>query len=139
MVKEMNKTIAVGLISSLFALLLGTSSIHLVTVNAVKCEDIKHTDDEVMKWGGESHGDNNPSESKFNKLVEGKGTICEIAKCYDHDECKGEIEKHEYKEFKESIAYIGTTEEVNDCLDKRMDLGNELKDYEIHHCAVGSY
>ena len=110
-----------------------------IAVQAIKCEDIKHSDDDAMKWGGESHGDNTPSESKFNKMVEGKATICEVAKCYDHDECKGEISKGEWKEFKESFVYVGTTEDVNECLDHRMDLGGELKDYEIHHCAVGSY
>ena len=107
--------------------------------DTVKCEDIKHTDDNKMKWGSTDHDDNSPSESKFNKMVEGKNTICEVAKCYDHDECKGEITKGEWKDFKESIVYVGTSKEVNDCLDHRMDLGGELKDYELHHCAVGSY
>jgi hypothetical protein len=108
-------------------------------VNAVKCEDIKYEGKDALKWGDTAHGDNTPSESKFNKMVEGSASICEVAKCYDHDECKGEITKGEWKDFRESIVYVGTSDDVDECLDKRMDLGGELKDYEIHHCAVGSY
>ena len=127
--------IALG-ISILFAMPVGISN---VNVHAVKCEDIKYEGKDALKWGDTAHGDNTPSETKFDKMVEGSATICEVSKCYDHDECKGEITRGEWKDFRESIVYVGTSDDVDECLDKRMDLGGELKDYEIHHCAVGSY
>ena len=106
------------------------------TVQAVKCEDISGTD----KWNGEAHDDNNPSESKFHKMIfKEKATTCEVAKCYDMENCKGTIEKDDYDKFKTTFVYEATSDDVQDCFDHRMDLGGELKDYEIHHCAVGSY
>jgi hypothetical protein len=117
-------------------------------VYAEECEDI--TGEE--SWGSESHGDNSPSEKKFDKLIfgdkngEGQGTACEVAECIDHMECKGEIEDHEWDEFKEmSLIYPdGISEKQADCIEDRFNLpdddGNKhLADYELQKCMTGDY
>lgn len=113
-------------------------SVVMVSTNnnasAEKCEDIKGTE----KWGSESHGDNNPSEKKFFKMLKDESvTICELAKAIDHMEVKGTVK--DWSDFKDSTVYLGTTEKVQDCLDDRHDLGNSLADYEIQKCATGDY
>ena len=134
MQKELGTLIILGMLGMVFLTIHGSNN-----ASAEKCEDVKGT----MKWGSESHGDNDASESKFNKMVEGKATICEVSKCYDHVECKGEISEGEWKDFKESFVYVGTTDDVQDCLDHRYKLPDhgekELQAYEIKDCALGDY
>ena len=120
-------------------LVFNLGSVGVPYVSAEKCEDVKGT----MKWGSTDHKDNNPSESKFEKMIFGKATICEVAKCYDHDECKGTIKSDDWKDFKESFVYVGTTDDVQDCLDYRFKLPDDcdkaLQAYEIKDCALGDY
>lgn len=117
-------------------------------VYAEKCEDIAG----VEKWDGEAHDDNNPSEKEFNKLVFGgkdgnieqQGTTCEIAEGIDKEELEGSIEEHQWDEFVETIAYDGTSEEVQECFEKRFDLPKDngdkhLADYEFQKCATSDY
>ena len=106
---------------------------------AEKCEDITGTE----KWSSEGHGDNNPSEKKFEKMLNDDSVgICELAKAVDHMEVKGSV--HDWSEFKETTVFLGTTEKVQDCLKDRFELpdddGDEhLADYEIQKCALGDY
>lgn len=140
MQKEIGTLIILGMLGGMvFLTIHGNSN----NVYAEKCEDIKHEGDDALKWGAEKHGDNEASESKFNKMWEGSATICEVSKCYDHVQCEGEISEGEWKEFKESIVYVGTTEDVQDCLDHRFKLPDhgdkELQAYEIKDCALNNY
>ncbi|WP_411753286.1 hypothetical protein [Serratia sp. (in: enterobacteria)] len=123
----------------LVASLLFASSIPLVTVSAEKCEDITG----VEKWGSESHGDNNPSEKKFEKMLNDESVgICKLAQAIDHMEVTGSVD--DWSDFKETTVFMGTTEKVQDCLKDRYELpdddGDEhLADYEIQKCATGDY
>lgn len=134
----MNKPRGLLLAISLAALLPFVGSIPMVT--AVTCEDIKGKE----KWGGESHGDNSPSENKFDEMVfEENATTCEVAEAIDKMEIKGEIKHHEWDEFQETFVYASTSEEVQECFEDRFDLPDDgkkhLADYEIQKCATDSY
>lgn len=127
--------IAIGLF-----LIMVNSSSNYTEAKTVKCEDVKG----VMKWKPTDHDDNNPSEKKFEKMIfKENATTCEVAKAYDHDIVKGTIEKEDWKEFKISFVYEGTSEDVQDCLDYRYKLPDDgkpaLQAYEILDCAVGNY
>ena len=110
-----------------------------ISIFAESCEDIKGE----KKMPGTNHDDNTPSESKFKKMVWGKSTICEVAYCYDNDECKGELDSSDYHSFKTTFVYMGSSEDQQDCLDYRYHLpdGGEkaLQAYEVFDCAVGNY
>lgn len=114
---------AVGLISSLFALLLGTSSIHLVTGETDWKGD--------AKWGDESHDDNNPSENKFWNVAE-DSKLHSLAKCIDHMDCKEN--KIDFDKFRETKAWTNATEDEKFCIVESEDLGNTLVDYEVLDC-----
>ena len=106
-----------------------------------QCEDIKGTE----KWSSEGHGDNNPSTKKFDKMIfEEDATTCEVAEAIDLMKAKGEIEDHQWDEFKETFVYQGTSEDVQDCFKHRFNLPDDdgdkrLAGYEIQKCATGSY
>ena len=107
-----------------------------------KCEDIKYEDG--LEMPGENHGDNNPSEDHFkDMLFDENATLCEVAWCHDNHACKGELKEHERDEFVETIAYQGSSEEQQECLDDRYNLkdgGQEaLQSYEVFDCAVDNY
>ena len=108
-------------------------------VLAEKCEDITGE----SSWGSESHGDNSPSEKKFEKMLNDDSVgICELAEAIDHMEVKGSVD--DWSDFKETTVFLGTTEKVQDCLKDRFELpdddGDEhLADYEIQKCATGDY
>lgn len=138
----MNKPRGLSLAMSLLALLPLFGSIQMVTADD-ECEDIKYEDD-PLEMPGTSHGDNNPSEGEFKDLLfEESATLCEVAFCYDDNSCKGELEHHERKEFKQTIAYEGASEDQQDCLDHRYSLPDggkpALQAYELFDCAVGNY
>ena len=110
-----------------------------VNVSAEECEDIKGKE----SWGSESHGDNSPSEKKFEKMLEDDSVgICEVAEAVDHMEAKGSVD--DWSDFKETTVYMGSSENVQDCLKDRFDLPDDdgdshLADYEIQKCATGDY
>lgn len=135
----MFRQIALGLLVS-SVLLIGLSS--NTYTYAEKCEDIKY-DGDPLKMPGKDHDDNNPSEKKFEKMVFGSATLCEIAFCYDNDECKGELDSSDHDDFQTTIAYEGASEDQQDCLKYRYNLpdGGEkaLQAYELYDCAVGNY
>jgi hypothetical protein len=107
-------------------------------VQGEKCEDIKGTE----SWSSEGHGDNSPSESKFNKMLKDDSvTICELAEDIDHMKVKGSVD--DWSDFKQTTVYMGSSENVQDCLKDRFDLPDdghkELQSYEIQKCATGDY
>ncbi len=108
-------------------------------VSAEKCEDITGTE----KWDPEGHGDNNPSEKKFKKMLNDDSVgICELAEAIDHMEVTGSVK--DWSDFEETTVYMGTSEEVQECLEDRHDLPDDdgdkhLADYEIQKCATGDY
>ena len=119
----MNKTMTLGLISSLFALLLGTSSIHLVTAETDWQGD--------AKWGAESHGDNHPTEKQFWKVAE-KSKLHSLAKWIDWMDCKDH--NIDFDKFRETKAWTNATEDEKFCIVESEDLGNTLVDYEVLDC-----
>ena len=128
------------LIKILVALLLfAVVYTHLPSLAAEKCEDIKGS----KQMPGTHHDDNTPSESKFKKMVWGKSTICDVAFCYDNDECKGELDSGDYHKFKTTFVYEGASDKQQDCLDYRYHLPDDgeraLQAYEIYDCGVGNY
>lgn len=111
-----------------------------LVVYGESCEDIKGEE----KWDGEGHGDNNPSENKFDEMIfEDDATTCEVAEAIDHMEIEGEIKQHEWDEFEDTFVYMGTSEEVQECFEERFDLPDDgkkhLAGYEIKDCSVGKY
>lgn len=113
-------------------------AVPLVKVSAEKCEDIAGT----SNWGSTSHGDNSPSEKQFKKMLNDDSvTICELAEDIDHMKVKGSVS--DWSDFKETTVYMGSSENVQDCLKDRFDLPDdghkELQAYEIQKCAVGDY
>lgn len=133
------------IITALLVLVLGTTLTvsvgGIATARGESCEDIKGEEE----WGSESHGDNSPSENKFDEMVfEDDKTTCEVAEAIDHMEIKGEIKEHEMDEFRETFTYQATSEEVQECFEDRYDLPDDdgdkhLADYEIKDCSVGNY
>lgn len=133
-----------GLVTAtLFLSLIGGNNV----VFAEKCKDIT---EKTLKWNPEGHGDNSPSEKKGEKMIwgdsngENQETPCKIAKAIDHMDIKFVIKEHEWDEFVDTIAYMGTTEEVQDCFKDRHELpddnGNdELQSYEYKDCQLGNY
>ena len=133
----------IGVVAISAILIFAASSSGLFWSNVLadkqKCEDIKYQGNKALKWDDQPDQHNEPSEKKFDSMIKNGASACEVSKCYDHNKCDGEITRAEYKEFKESVVYMGTSDEVDKCFDKRMDLGGELKAYELHHCQLGTY
>jgi len=99
-----------GLLSSIVITMMLGGNVLNSNVHAAKCEDIKGT----MKWNGEGHDDNNPSEKKFFKALDEK-TFCEVNKDIDHMKIKGEIKedtKHDFDWLKETMYYQSVDEEA---------------------------
>jgi hypothetical protein len=135
MVMKVNKTIFIIALTS--ALIFSVAG-GLVNVYGEKCEDIKGTE----SWSSEGHGDNSPSESKFNKMLKDDSvSICELAEDIDHMKVKGSVD--DWSDFKQTTVYMGSSENVQDCLKDRFDLPDdghkELQSYEIQKCATGDY
>lgn len=110
--------------------------------HAEKCYDIKYEDGKKMP--GKSHDDNDPSEKELKSLLFDKNaSLCDVAFCYDNDECEGELTGKELKNFKTSVAYMGSSDDQQDCLDHRGNLPDggqkAMQAYEIFDCAVQNY
>src|SRR4029078_2268757 len=123
----------------------GMFSVKGNSVSAVKCEDIKYEGSDALKWNDQPSTHNEPSEKKFfNMIFKNDATPCEVSKCYDHNQCEGVIDADEWKDFKQTAAYLGTTDDVEKCFEQRYNLPDDdghkaLKAYEYHHCQLGSY
>ena len=135
------KTSSVLIISFLVAsiLMVGNSNVYAEK----ECYDIKYEDDE-MKMPGTSHGDNKPSEKKaMDMIFKQDATLCEVAFCYDNNECTGELTGHDLKNFYKSVAFESGSEDQQKCLEYRGQLPDHgepaLQLYEIYDCAVDNY
>ena len=99
----------------------------------VECED-GYKD---MKWDATNHEPNDASSNDFEELAY-NGSLCEISKCVDHEECTNHDEVN-WKKFKGSPAYQLTSEDQQQCLDTAHDDGNGqdgLVGYEILDCGL---
>jgi hypothetical protein len=111
-------------------------SVHYSFAKKVECED-NYTD---MKWDPKNHDPNHPSEKKFKNLAYG-GSLCELTKCIDQEECTNH-DAVDWQKFKSSFAYQGTAEDQKQCLTKANKDGNGqngLVGYEILSCGINNY
>ena len=99
----------------------------------VKCEDA-YTE---MKWDPKNHDVNDPSSKEFDLLAY-QGSLCELTKCIDHEECTNHDEVN-WNKFQDSPAYKLTSEDQQNCLDIAHKNGNGqdgLVGYEIMDCGL---
>jgi hypothetical protein len=112
-------------------------STHYSFAKKVQCED-GYAD---MKWDPKNHDVNNPSEKEFKELAYG-GSLCELSKCIDVEECTNH-DAVDWQKFKSSPAYELTSEEQTQCLTEAHKDGNGqdgLVGYEILSCGItGDY
>ena len=100
----------------------------------VECTDT-FTD---MKWDPKNHDVNHPSSKEF-KLLAYHGSLCELTKCIDHEECTNR-EAVDWEKFKNSPAYELSYEKQQKCLETGHKDGNGLDGlvgYEILSCGIG--
>ncbi len=102
----------------------------------VECED--GYDD--MNWDPKNHDPNDASEKEFKELAY-QGSLCEISKCVDHEECTNH-DAVNWQKFKNSPAFELSYEDQKGCLTEAQDEGNGqdgLVGYEILACGLGDY
>lgn len=100
----------------------------------VECTDT-FTD---MSWDPKNHDTNHPSSKEF-KLLAYHGSLCELTKCIDHEECTNR-EAVDWEKFKNSPAYELSYEKQQKCLETGHKNGNGLDGlvgYEILSCGIG--
>lgn len=102
----------------------------------VKCEDgYAH-----MNWDPKDHDSNNPSSKEFKMLAE-KGSLCEISKCVDMEECTNH-DAVDWQKFKNSPAFELSEDDEQKCLTQAHKEGNGqdgLVGYEVLACGIGDY
>ncbi len=111
-------------------------SVHYSFAKKVECDD-NYTD---MKWDPKNHEPNNPSGKEFKKLAY-VGSLCELSKCIDQEECTNH-ETVDWQKFKSSYAYEETSKDQKQCLTEAHNDGNGadgLVGYEILSCGIGKY
>jgi len=109
-------------------------STHYSFAKEVECADT-FTD---MDWDPKNHEPNNPSSKEF-ELLAYHGSLCELTKCIDHEECTNR-DAVDWEKFKSSPAYELSYEEQKECLETSQDDGNGkdgLVGYEIMSCGLG--
>ena len=67
-----------------------------------------------MDWEPKNHEPNNPSSKEF-ELLAYHGSLCELTKCIDHEECTNR-DAVDWEKFKRSPAYELSYEEQKKCL-----------------------
>jgi hypothetical protein len=100
----------------------------------VECSDV--FDD--MEWDPKDHEPNNPSEKEFESLAY-SGSLCEISKCIDHEECSNR-DPVDWEKFENSPGYELSYEDQKKCLETSENDGNGkdgLVGYEILACGMG--
>jgi hypothetical protein len=108
-------------------------STHFSFAKKVTCED-GYTE---MKWDPNNHDVNDASEKEFEFLAY-SGSLCELSKCIDHEECTNH-DAVNWQKFKSSPAYELTSEDQQECLDTGHEDGNGqdgLVGYEILDCGL---
>ena len=111
-------------------------STHYSFAKNVKCED-GYAD---MKWDPKNHDSNNTSSKEFKMLAE-KGSLCEISKCVDMEECTNH-DAVDWQKFKNSPAYELSEDDEKKCLTQAQKEGNGqdgLVGYEVLACGIGDY
>ena len=136
----LGKNVLLGYIIVASMFLVGVSNSGNVTYGD-KCYDVKYEDGKKMP--GTHHDDNSPSEQELKSMIKGNASLCELAFCYDNDECKGELTGKELKQFYNSIAFETGSDDQQDCLHHRGNLPDggqkAMQAYEIFDCAVKNY
>lgn len=126
------RQITVVLLATLvFTVLLSTNYSY---AKEVDCADT-FTD---MEWDPKNHEPNDVSSKEF-ELLAYHGSLCELSKCIDHEECTNRDEV-DWEKFKSSPAYELSYDEQKDCLETANDDGNGkdgLVGYEILSCGLG--
>lgn len=111
-------------------------STHYSFAGKVKCEDsYAH-----MNWDPKDHDSNNPSSKEFKMLAE-KGSLCEISKCVDMEECTNH-DAVDWQKFKNSPAFELSEDDEQKCLTQAHKEGNGqdgLVGYEVLACGIGDY
>jgi len=90
-----------------------------------------------MEWDPKNHDVNDASEKEFEELAY-HGSLCELSKCIDHEECTNH-DSVDWQKFKSSSAYEVATENQKGCLTEAHEDGNGqdgLVGYEILECGI---
>jgi hypothetical protein len=94
-----------------------------------------------MKWDPKNHGVNHPSEKDFKELAY-KGSLCELSRCFDVEDCTNH-DAVDWQKFNSSPAYELSGENQKNCLTEAHNDGNGqdgLVGYEILDCGIhGEY
>ena len=109
---------------------------HYSFAGKTKCED-GYAD---MKWDPKNHEVNHPSSKQFDMLAY-KGSLCELAKCVDVEECTNH-DAVDWQKFQKSPAFFLSEKDEKDCLTDahRQGTGQDgLVGYEIINCVNGEY
>ena len=109
-------------------------SMHYSFAKKVECGD-GFTD---MNWDPKNHKPHDASFKEF-ELLAYHGSLCELTKCIDHEECTNR-DAVDWQKFKNSPAYELSYEDQKKCLETAHENGNGkdgLVGYEILSCGIG--
>jgi len=109
---------------------------HYSLAGKTKCED-GYAD---MKWDPKNHEVNQPSSKEFYMLAY-KGSLCELAKCVDVEECTNH-DAVDWQKFKNSPAFFLSENDEKECLTRAHTHGtgqDGLVGYEVINCVNGQY
>ena len=93
-----------------------------------------------MEWDPKDHEPNDASTNEFEFLAY-HGSLCEISKCIDHEECTNR-DAVNWQKFENSPGYELSYDDQKICLEKSHKDGNGkdgLVGYEILACGLGDY
>jgi hypothetical protein len=91
-----------------------------------------------MEWDPKDHEPNDPSSNEFEDLAY-HGSLCEISKCIDHEECTNR-DSVNWEKFQNSPGYELSYDDQKKCLEASHKDGNGkdgLVGYEILACGMG--
>ena len=100
----------------------------------IECSDL--FDD--MEWDPKDHEPNSPSNNEFEDLAY-HGSLCEISKCIDHEQCTNR-DAVNWEKFENSPGYELSYDDQKKCLEASHKDGNGkdgLVGYEILACGMG--
>ena len=100
----------------------------------VECSDV--FDD--FDWDPKDHEPNDPSSNEFEELAY-NGSLCEISKCIDHEQCTNR-DAVNWEKFENSPGYELSYDDQKKCLEASHKDGNGkdgLVGYEILACGMG--
>ena len=128
MFRQISVAIIAILVSTLFL------STQYSFAKKVECDDVYIE----MKWDPINHDVNHPSFDEF-ELLAYHGSLCELSKCIDHEECTNR-DAVDWQKFKSSPAYKLSYKEQKKCMETAQKNGNGkdgLVGYEILSCGIG--